>query len=700
MKLKLSFYISILLLGLAALGQSEIKGKVVDAELNEGLLGAHVYFLKNWRVGTITGLDGSFKLPLDPAYPNDSLIVSYIGFEEQVVTAKNGVTIVLESIEIDAGEVVITAKPLIAEEFKYVEIKKLDVYMNPAAKADPILAVNSLPSSTTTDESANISLRGSSPIETGTFLNSVPIYDAVRYSQLNGIGTFSIFNTSIIKDLAVFPGNPPLEFGNTTAGVISLSTDDYILKGSSNSVILSLANLGYSREQKLNKNQSIKFFTNWQPSRAIKAINSKSLDAIKSFNSGDFGAYWYGSKGGVSWKVLNYSLLENYQFKYNHPSYQGIFEQTKKRSFLASTLTMPLANGEFSVNNGLSISDGRYSYSTIDIEVVKKDFFGGINYLRSNEKFSFKSGMSFDYREAKSQGNYHEFFYAHDLDHPTVDFNDEQVSQTLDSYIYLKYFLTEKWALGSGLRKNIPINGQKNYLSRQLNLAFNDDNWTLIMGAGKYFKHGLIENTGNAFSAESFQLSMDVKYTQTAYSVALSLFDKDNAIDGTEYTARGAELYAEYRISSKIKGSSSVTWLDAQNKNNDDFQYDLSYFFRSNLSYSPGKLWTIEGTFVTREGLPYTAVSSVTFDSNLGVYEPTYADDDLRLSNYGNLSLSVSKIFAISEKVNVISFVSLSNVLDQKNERGFSYNFDYTNASPSFFSRRTGYAGVVINFTN
>lgn len=230
MSLKYSLYFSILLCGFSTLCQNQISGKVVDANLNEGLLGAHVYFLKNWRAGTITTVDGSFNLQIDPSYPDDSLIVSFIGFKEQLVPISDNLTIALQAIEIDVGEVIVNAKPLISEEFQYVEIKKLDIYTNPAAKADPILAVNSLPSSTTTDESANISLRGSSPIETGTFLNNVPIYDAVRYSQLNGIGTFSIFNTSIIKDLVVFPGNPPLEFGNTTAGVISLSTDDQIFR--------------------------------------------------------------------------------------------------------------------------------------------------------------------------------------------------------------------------------------------------------------------------------------------------------------------------------------------------------------------------------------------------------------------------------------------------------------------------------------
>jgi hypothetical protein len=115
-------------------------------------------------------------------------------------------------------EVEIKSERLIAADFTVRKMSKLAIYTNPSSKADPLLAVNTLPSSTTLDESPNISIRGSSPAETGIFFNNVPIYDAVRYAQINGLGTFSVFNTALINQVQVYPGNPPLEFGNTTSG--------------------------------------------------------------------------------------------------------------------------------------------------------------------------------------------------------------------------------------------------------------------------------------------------------------------------------------------------------------------------------------------------------------------------------------------------------------------------------------------------
>ena len=288
------------------LAQQSITGKVVDAETGVELTGAHVYSSEDWRNGVITDADGGFTIQTNP---ESLLIVTYVGYQEFAGALPSNGLIQMSPIVIRGEEVVVTAAPLVAEEFRFDKISKLEIYTNPAAKADPILAVNSLPSATTTDESANISLRGSSAIETGTFLNNVPIYDAVRYSQLNGIGTFSIFNTSIIQDVSVFPGNPPLEFGNTTSGLIGLTTDESILEGNTTSAIISLANVGLSREQRINDRQSLKFFSNGQPSRVMKALNNEALREIRDFESGDLGIYWYGSTNKLSWKVLNYSVL-------------------------------------------------------------------------------------------------------------------------------------------------------------------------------------------------------------------------------------------------------------------------------------------------------------------------------------------------------------------------------------------------------
>ncbi|MEM9895840.1 MAG: TonB-dependent receptor plug domain-containing protein, partial [Bacteroidota bacterium] len=593
--------------------------------------------------------------------------------------------------------VTVTAKSLVAEEFQYMEINKIDIYTNPAAQADPLLAVNSLPSATTTDESANISLRGSSPVETGIFLNNVPVYDAVRYAQLNGIGTFSIFNTAIIEDVTVFPGNPPLEFGNVTSGVIAIDTDQRILEGSANSLIVSLASVSFSREQRISDNQSIKIFTNWQPSAAIKKVNAKALEDINSFSSNDLGIYWYGSSSRLNWKVFSYTNIEGFEFNFQHPSFVGSFNQSKKRSFLTSTVTFPLAKGAISINNGLSKSRGDFSYSNVSFQVDNHDIFGGINYQVDTEKISFKTGFSYDYRFSEVDGNFHRFGFALDTDHPTDELNEQVEVITPESFAYLKYYLLQDLALGFGLRKNIPRDSI-DYLSGQMNLAYTFGDWSATFGVGRYNKSGLFENSGSPFVSESDQFSLDLNYSKKNLNAALSVFEKASKINEQKYETRGIELFSSYQLTDKFTASGSLTWLDASSKADESFEYDLSYFLRANISYQPGKFWTFESILNSRQGTLYDPVASASFNTDFEVFEPVFEETPLRLPNYWNVGLSVSKIFFAKEEASFIAFMSINNLFNNNNVRALNYSEDYSRSEQSLFSQRTGYVGVVINF--
>jgi hypothetical protein len=628
---------------------------------------------------------------------DDSLVVSYMGYLELVLPVSNNLILELREVPLSGETVVVTAQPLIAEEFQFQKISKLDIYTNPAAAADPILAVNSLPSATTTDESANISLRGSSPLETGIFLNNVPVYDAVRYSQLNGIGTFSIFNTDIIKDVSVFPGNPPIEFGNTTSGVIALNTDEMVLEQSSNSIVVSLASIGLSRQQRLNDHSSLKLFTNWQGSDAIKTVNERSLESIESFQSKDLGVYWYGGKNSISWKVLSYTNLEGYAFNFESPSYAGIFHQAKARSFLVGKLEKELNKGSFSFNQGLSYSKGEFSYSNVGFNLDKQDIFLGVNYHLVEPSYALKTGLSYDRRGFDIAGNVHQYPYALDINHPTIQLDETAEVTNLEGYGYFKYFLGSKTVIGTGFRKNIPNNNERSYLSKQLNISYNLKPFKIILGAGEYFKTGLEEGTGEFFVANSRQLSLDVKYGGDAIKGSLSLFKKRSEILDVDYNVSGVEILVEKSIG-KLESSASLTLLDSKRTDDLPYQYDINYFVRSNLSYSLKGYWTIEGILMARQGIPFIPFNGGVFDPDLGVYEPIFSESAERMRNYVNVGISVSKIFLISDTKSVVGFLSLNNAFDRQNTNRYTYNFDYTSREPVLFSRRTIYFGAVINF--
>lgn len=84
--------------------QHTLSGKVVD-NAGEAVIGASIMVVGSQGVGTVTDMDGNFKLNVKPGA---KLQISYVGFEPQTVTARNGMTVTLteNSTMLKAVEVV------------------------------------------------------------------------------------------------------------------------------------------------------------------------------------------------------------------------------------------------------------------------------------------------------------------------------------------------------------------------------------------------------------------------------------------------------------------------------------------------------------------------------------------------------------------------------------------------------------------
>jgi hypothetical protein len=679
-----------------------ITGTLKDASDGNALPGANVYLLSDRYRGTSTNLDGKFEL--NAILPMDTLIVSFIGYREKRIPVAPGaiLTLLLENVNSEMDVVVIKAERLIAEEFTIRKIKKLEIYTNPSAKADPILAVNSTPSATTTDESANISLRGSNPAETGIFLNNVPMHDAVRYSQLNGIGTFSIFNTALVSNVQVYPGNPPLEYGNTTSGLISLQTDEVIPLKSTTTLSATLASLGIYTLRKVSAKSSITLFSNYQPSGMIKAINPEALRLIEKFNSIDLGVHFFWQPDPrTTVKVFNYSIHESYQFHYEYPTCSGLFNQNKNRNFTISNFRRRFKNGELSINNGLSFSAASYYYSVINADIDLSDFFVSINYQHTLGKAEFKGGLSYDKKASEYKGQFPTYEYAVGPQYPIDSASSSQVVKLPEIYLYGKYFLTPKLVMGFGIRKNIPIESQRDFWSSQLNLNLKPIRQISITASiGRYNKFQLPQGQSNLpYHIAADQYSLDVSYSKSKMESSLSVFYKRNEQGDLVSLIKGIELYTRYKFSGFLRGQISLTSLDANSWITNEKiinPYDIHYFLRGNLEYKFGGTWTATAVFLFRQGSFYNSVMSVQYDPLLNVYQPLYAESS-RLPSYNTIDLSLSKYVMLGVRASAVAFLGIGNLANFTNVRGYSYNFDYSQATPSLFSLRTFYFGMVIS---
>ncbi len=677
-----------------------LSGTVLDATSGIALPGANITVMGRPGVGTSTGVSGTFELMFAPG---DTILVSFVGYVTQrLVPSGCEVTVYLREAQGDLSEIVIKSERLIAEEFTVKKIRKLDIYTNPSAKADPILAVNSTPSATTLDESANISLRGSSPAETGIFLNNVPINDAVRYSQLNGIGTFSIFNTALVSQVLVYPGNPPLEFGSTTSGLIALQTDEVIPEKTTHTLSLTLASMGLYMQRRLNKRSSITVFTNYQPSVLIRALNPESLKRVKNFNSIDLGIhYLLRLDDHTLLKVFTYGIRESYQYAVTMPTFNGDFNQQKYRNYSIVNLRRSLSKGEITFNSGLSFSQANYDMSTLEADVSQRDFYASINYQHFGKIVDIKVGVSYDTRQSHFKGKYPVYPYALGEQYP-VDSSEADVATRLpEGYVYLKYFMAPRVTLGTGLRKNVSIAGQQSYLSGQANLNYKPSKQlNIILAAGHYNKYQLPQGETNApFGIAANQYSIDLSWTKTRTEHSLSVFYKKSNYNQTASTVQGLEWFLKHRFGPHLRGQVSITSLKAtlaEQGISNPSPYDIGYFVRGNFEYKFADTWTLTTVFLFRQGSYYVPVAGATLDPSLSVYAPTYGAPE-RLPNYDIIDLSLSKVLLIGESSAVV-FAGIGNMLNFTNVRGYSYNSDYSQATPDLFSLRTIYVGGILNF--
>jgi hypothetical protein len=681
-----------------------LQGSVADLQTRELLPGANVRSMNNLQIGVNTDSNGFFELKISA---KDTLVITFVGYEEQKIPVNEAldcrIHVLLKGVTNSIREVEIKGERIISEEFTIHKIRKLEIYTNPSAKADPILAVNSTPSATTTDESANISLRGGSPAETGIFLNNVPINDAVRYSQLNGIGTFSVFNTALINNVGVYPGNPPLEYGNSTSGLIALQTDETIPNKTTNMLSLTLANLGFYRFSKLSEKSSLTLFTNYQPSSPIRSVNAKALKDLKLFSSADLGLHYVKKLApNTIIKFFNYTLTESYRFYYPQPSYDGDFFQHKVRNFTVGNIRKRIGSTEISFNQGASFSKANYLYSTTDINLSLFDLYASLN-IQHMETFSeWKTGVSYDHRSSAFKGTFPTFEFAVGEKHPVSQAaSDDHVSNP-EWYGYYKRYLGTKWIVGGGIRKNIIIEKNKNYLSLQGNIHFKPDTyWDINFSAGQYHKYQLPqEGSSEPSLMKSNQYSLDLSYSRTSWTNSASIFYKSGNVDDIKTTTKGMELFSRFKINNNLRCQVSLTSLDATQTlglETKSSPYNIHYFLRGNIEYKIQGTWTFTTVFLFRQGSYFPIITQATYSDSLDVFVPLYTKT-VRLPSYNTIDLSISKIFLLTEKSTAISFISAGNIFDFKNVRGYTYNVDYTIRKQNLFSMRTVYFGIIINF--
>lgn len=223
---------------------ASLSGFVKDATSEETLLLANV-ILAGTTKGTATNNSGYYTLTnLEPG--TYTVICTYIGYQDhrEEITLSPGeryrLDIVLTPNDVVFDEVVVTADREAEEELKNIgvaQMKAQTVKELPAVfEPDVFRSLQLLPGvKAASDYSSGLYIRGGDPGQTLVLLDRTTVYNPTHV-----FGFFSTFNPDAIKDVRLYKGGYPAEYGGRIGSVLDIYNKDGNRRDFTGSVSLGL----------------------------------------------------------------------------------------------------------------------------------------------------------------------------------------------------------------------------------------------------------------------------------------------------------------------------------------------------------------------------------------------------------------------------------------------------------------------------
>ena len=208
-----------------------ISGYIKDARSGETLIQANVYLVETLQ-GSTTNNSGYYVIP-DLAPGRFTLMASYIGYEDfrQAIELMPGEN---RRIDIEMAPAVIQGRAVTVEAsadssiekekpIGVINVQPLFVKEIPSVlESDLFRSIQLLPGiKAASDFSSGLYIRGGSPDQTLILLDRTTVYNPSHF-----FGFFSTFNADAIKDVRIFKGGYPSEYGGRLGSVIDIYNRD------------------------------------------------------------------------------------------------------------------------------------------------------------------------------------------------------------------------------------------------------------------------------------------------------------------------------------------------------------------------------------------------------------------------------------------------------------------------------------------
>jgi hypothetical protein len=413
-----------------------ISGIISDAETGETMIGATISVKELPATGTTTNAYGYYSLTIPKG--DYTVVFSYIGYksienainlnEDKRLDYKLSPNIkTLESVVITAKKKNenITSEEIGIENLKPQEIKKIPVLFG---EQDVIKTLTLTPGVKTSSEgSGGMFVRGGNNSQ-----NLVLLDEATVYNSNHLMGFFSTFNSDAIKDLTLYKGTAPSQYGGRISSVMDVKMNEgnnqtYHVGGSLGLISAKLNAEGpivkdkgsflitgrrtyadmflkLSSDESLNNNQLYFYDLNAKANYKINQNNRIFLSGYMGrdyFNIQDmFGLDWGNITGTLRWNhIWNSKLFSNTSLIYSDYDYKvSIMNEGDDDFSLTSVIGNVNLKHDFQyfISDKSSLAFGLYGrYNTITPGQVEFSEDSDFKPIELQEKYTFETGAYF-----------------------------------------------------------------------------------------------------------------------------------------------------------------------------------------------------------------------------------------------------------------------------------------------------------------
>ncbi len=711
--------LGLLTMSLHAQEKAVLNGYIKDARSGETLIQANAYF-PALQQGTTTNNSGYYIIP-DLAPGTYQMIVAYIGYTDYAVEItlapgeKKRLDIELSAGFVEGEEIVVEEEKTIEEEKEVgvLTIQPAQIKELPAVfEADLFRSIQLLPGiKAASDFSSGLYVRGGSPDQTLILMDRTTVYNPTHF-----FGFFSTFNPDAIKDVRIYKGGYPAEYGGRLGAVIDIFNRDGNRKEFQGRASVGLLASRVNLEGPMKKGSWMVAVRRSTLEPLLAALRGQIDDIPDAF-------YFYDVNGKINYDPtpndrLNLSFYAGTDKVLFPFADDAEFDLNYGNNTISANWTHVFSRNLFS-----NLTATRSSYfSTPELN------FAGTNFTRDNTVEDLSLKGDFEYIPS-SKHEVKAGFWVGDLAvriEETFDRNNtltEKIeSQYVSAYSEYKWRPRPQWIVTGGVRGNYATSGSFFRTEPRLSMEFIYSQQLLLQAAyGRYYQF-LTLITNEAFAgfdtwlttdegvepawgdqfvlgmksrpSESYSLDIELYYRSMRQLFELDPRIQDSA--GLDYRdlfrfgegfAYGAEFMLE-KVKGRWTGFVGYTWGTSRRKfpnyNNNEFyppKYDRIHDINIVANYQLSKKWRMTGVFSYATGQAYTEVLGnyyVNFPTASEARSPFVVGtlNNARLPAYHRMDIGFTRSSKLFGKLKYQLQLQIINLYSRRNIWFLTYDFN------------------------